>query len=285
MQQHLAVEALGHPVDQFEIGDRRKAKLQIGDRGIDPDRMQRGVVPGELIERWQPATPPNAARCASSAERRNDTRPSWSATSSSNASACGSDTMTMTIASPGAGNGQPLQIRHDMRVVHGNKLLGDAVAFGEIVRETRGRRQRRECSDPFAPGMAGRKRHLDLGDDAVHTIGVHDLEHVPAAQLDQPWLRLDGDHLNTQHGARIGNLPPRTGAGAGGAAGDKAADGRVLAGGRVEPQLMTGGHSARSISSMRAPPSNRPAPGRCQIIRSSRLMSSTTPPASGTAWP
>ena len=53
MEQHLTVKLRGHPVDEFEIVGRWEAKLQIGDRGIDADGVQRGVVPGELVERLQ----------------------------------------------------------------------------------------------------------------------------------------------------------------------------------------------------------------------------------------
>ena len=145
------------------------------------------------------------------------------------------------MASPGCGIGrEPPQIGHHLRVVHGHELLGDAVAFGEGVRETRSRRERRERRDPLAPGMARRQRHLDLGDDAVHAVGVHHLEHVAAAQLDHARILLDRDDFDPEHRARIGNLPPGAGAGAGRAAGDEAADGRVLAGRRIEAQLMTG---------------------------------------------
>ena len=95
--------------------------------------------------------------------------------------------------------------------------------------------------DPLAPGVTRRQRHLDLGDDAVHAIGVHHLEHVAAAQLDDPRLVLDGDDLDAEHGAGIGDLSPGAGAGAGRAAGDEAADGRVLARGRIKSQLVSGG--------------------------------------------
>ena len=89
--------------------------------------------------------------------------------------------------------------------------------------------------------MARRQRHLDLGDDAVDAIGVHDLEHVAPAQLHHARLVLDGHHLDPEHGTGIGDLSPGAGARSGGAAGHEAADGRMLARGRIEAQLMAGG--------------------------------------------
>jgi hypothetical protein len=94
--------------------------------------------------------------------------------------------------------------------------------------------------------MARGERHLDFGDDAVDAVGVHDLEHVPAAQLDDAGTLLDRDDLDREHGAGIGDLPPGAGAGAGRAAGNEPADGRVLACRRVEAQLVAG-RSERAV--------------------------------------
>ena len=144
------------------------------------------------------------------------------------------------LAGPGIG-GEPPKIGNDLRVVHGHELLGDAVALGEGVRKTGRRRERRECRDPFAPGVARSQRHFDFGDDAVDAIGVHHLENVAPAQLDDAGMLLNGDDFDRKDGAGIGDLSPGAGAGAGRAAGDEAADGRVLARGRVEAQLVCGG--------------------------------------------
>jgi hypothetical protein len=88
--------------------------------------------------------------------------------------------------------------------------------------------------------MARGQRYFDLGDDAVHAISVHHLEHVAPTQFDHAWMLFDGDDFDGDYRARIRDLAPGTGAGAGRAAGDEAADGRVLARGRVEAQLVSG---------------------------------------------
>ena len=146
----------------------------------------------------------------------------------------------IAIAWPGAGiGGEPAKVGYDLRVVHGHELLGDAVALGEGVCETRRCRERRERRDPFAPGMARGQRYFDLGDDAVHAISMHHLEHVAPTQLDHARMLFDGDNFDGKDRARIRDLSPGTGAGAGRAAGDESADGRVLARGRVEAQLVS----------------------------------------------
>ncbi len=69
---------------------------------------------------------------------------------------------------------------------------------------------------------------------------MHHLEHVATTQLDHARMLFDGDNFDGEHRARIRDLSPGAGAGAGRAAGDESADGRVLAGGRVEAQLVSG---------------------------------------------
>ena len=253
---------------------------------IDADGVQRGVVPGELVERLQAGdfAERSLARFLGAAAERDLAPVIGHQEFEGLCLRLRDHDDHHRLAGRRIGR-EPAQIGNDLRVVHGHELLGDAVALGEGVRETRRGRERRERRDPLAPGMARGQRHLDLGDDAVHAIGMHHLEHVAATQLDHARMLFDGDDLDGEHRARIGNLSPGAGAGAGRAAGDEAADGRVLAGGRIEAQLVRGRRQrAIDVEHARAGP-KRPAPGRCQITWSSLVMSSTTPPASGTAWP
>ena len=97
--------------------------------------------------------------------------------------------------------------------------------------------ERREGDDPLGPGLPRRQRDLDLGDDAVDAVGMEHLEDVAAAQFEDARRFLDGDDLHGVDRAGIGDLAPGAGAAAGGAAGDEAADRRLLAGRGVEAKL------------------------------------------------
>ena len=64
-------------------------------------------------------------------------------------------------------------------------LLGDPLGRREREAEACRVAKRREGRDPLRPGLPGRKRHLDLGDDAVDAIGVQHLQDVAAVELDR----------------------------------------------------------------------------------------------------
>ncbi len=93
------------------------------------------------------------------------------------------------------------------------------------------------ADDPLRPRLPGCQRHLHLGDDAVDAVGVEHLEGVAAVEFDRPRNFLDRDDLGRDHCTGIGYLPPRARSAAGRAAGDEAADRRLLARRGMEAEL------------------------------------------------
>ena len=220
MHRRFVAEGGNGAGDLVEIVRAVEQALQVGDRAVGLQRPQRGVVPGELIERRNVIGvaagralehDPAAAVVGQHGERL--------------ARRIGDQAERDGLAGRKMGQ-QRLEILRGTPVEDGDQLLGDAVGLAQRVAEGSGAADIVEGHDRLVPRPGARQREFQLGDDAVGAIGVDGLHDLLAAQLQYARLFLHGDHAQSQDIAAAAQAAELDRAHAARAAGDEAADRR-----------------------------------------------------------
>ena len=207
-------------------------------RGIDPQRAQRGVIPGQFVIGGQAGERlgGRAARVEQDARVVVGPGKGFESVERMRGDHQNDDAVALRNERPMAQKKLVRRRSSDDR----DKLLQDFILLGE--RQCVGRRgvETVESDNDVDPIVLRRERHLDFGYDPVGPISVHGLVQILSRQFERARFGLERQDAQAQHIAEIAQAPPGDRADAAGSSGDEAGDRRGSARRREHPQFLSG---------------------------------------------
>ena len=235
MHEHLAAEQALHLRDLLDLAAGHEAALQVGQRLVDLERMQRGVVPGELHQGAIALVHLGGiAPVADGAAMRLDQRAQRLLARLRHQRQHG-------VAAGGQVLGQLRQVVGHRAGQEGHLALDQAGRARQRIGEGQGRREVVEGDQGLEPRMRRRQADLQFQHQAVGAPQVMHAHGLGAAQLDHLRLGLDRHGAQAQHIARRGQRSVVDRADAAEAAAEQAAERGAAIGRGQAAQFLAGG--------------------------------------------
>ena len=238
MAHDLVAEMVVDSLDGLEAAIGRVAGLEIGDFGIDAQRAQRRMVPGQFVIGGQAGERFGLRFGRVEQNSRLAERPGEGAEGVERVGRDHQDDDARAFGNQRA-MAQEIGVRR-RRGDDGDELLQDPVLLAERERISGCGVETVEPDNDVGPVVVRGERRLDLDDDAVGAIGVHRLVQVRSRELERARLGFEGKHLEPQNVAQIAQSPPGDRTDPAGAARDEASDRGRAAGRWKHAQFLPG---------------------------------------------